>query len=122
MKVQTFALSAALAGLAGALYAHTVGFISPSTFGLDLSILLMASVVLGGRESLAGPLAAMAVFTLLPYAGALVPGVSRAAAETIQDWVPDLVGLTVVVVLIVKSRRGGLTRPSGTTTDAGDVR
>jgi branched-chain amino acid transport system permease protein len=122
VKVQTFALSAALAGLAGALYAHTVGFISPSTFGLDLSILLMASVVLGGRESLAGPLAAMAVFTLLPYAGALVPGVSRAAAETIQDWVPDLVGLTVVVVLIVKSRRGGLTRPSGTTTDAGDVR
>lgn len=110
VKVQTFALSAGLAGLAGALYAHTVGFISPSSFGLDLSILLMASVVLGGRESLAGPLAAMAVFTLLPYSGALIPGVSRAAAETIQDWVPDLVGLTVVLVLVVRSRAAGLAR------------
>jgi branched-chain amino acid transport system permease protein len=116
VKVRTFAFSAGLAGLAGALYAHTVGFISPSTFGLDLSILLMAAVVLGGRESLLGPLAAMAVFTLLPYAGALIPGIPRVAAEMIQDWVPDLVGMTVVAVLVARSRRaafgGRMRRPA----------
>lgn len=104
MKVRAFTLSAALAGLAGSLYAHTVGFISPSTFGLDLSILLVAAVVLGGRESLAGPVIAMAALTLLQYAGALVPGLSRQAAETIQSWVPDIVGLTVVGVLVARSR------------------
>lgn len=108
VKVRVFALSAGLAGLAGALYAHAVGFISPSTFGLDFSILLMAAVVLGGRESLLGPLAAMTAFTLLPYSGALVPGIPRAVAETIQDWVPDLVGLTVVLTLIVRARGASL--------------
>ncbi len=104
IKVRAFTLSAALAGLAGSLYAHTVGFISPTTFGLDLSILLVAAVVLGGRESLAGPVVAMAALTLLQYLGALVPGLSRQAAEAVQDWVPDIVGLTVVGVLIARSR------------------
>lgn len=104
IKVRAFTLSAALAGLAGSLYAHTVGFISPTTFGLDLSILLVAAVVLGGRESLAGPVVAMAALTLLQYAGALVPGLSRQVAESVQEWVPDIVGLTVVGVLIARSR------------------
>lgn len=104
VKVRAFTLSAALAGLAGSLYAHAVGFISPTTFGLDLSILLVAAVVLGGRESLVGPIVAMAALTLLQYAGALVPGLSRQAAEAVQSWVPDIVGLTVVIVLILRSR------------------
>ncbi|MCX8007108.1 MAG: branched-chain amino acid ABC transporter permease [Coriobacteriia bacterium] len=110
VKVRVFALSAGLAGLAGALFAHSVGFISPSSFGLDLSVLLVAAVVLGGRESLSGPIVAMAVLTLLQYLGALLPGLPRQAAEAIQDWVPDIVGATLIAVLIARARGGAPVR------------
>ena len=53
-KVVVFTLAAALAGLAGSLYAHYITFINPETFGLHTSILILAMVVLGGMGSIAG--------------------------------------------------------------------
>jgi branched-chain amino acid transport system permease protein len=47
-KVQAFVLSAALAGLAGSLYAHFVGYINPTEFRLDTSILVLLMIVVGG--------------------------------------------------------------------------
>lgn len=104
MKITVFTISAALAGMAGVLYAHTVGFISPSTFSLNLSIILVAMVVLGGPGSLAGSLAAAVVLTLLPFADSIIPGVSRDAAELIQDWEHDIYGLTIIVVMLFLPR------------------
>ncbi|MEL7667700.1 MAG: branched-chain amino acid ABC transporter permease [Actinomycetota bacterium] len=100
LKIRTFALSAALAGLAGALYAHGVGFISPSTFGLDQSVIYMAIVVVGGAGSLAGPTLAAVVLTLLPYADALVPGLSKDTIAVMQDWEADIYGLAMIAVVI----------------------
>jgi branched-chain amino acid transport system permease protein len=48
LKVQVFALSAALAGLAGALYAHYVSFIAPERFALNASFELLLGALLGG--------------------------------------------------------------------------
>ncbi|MDO8949947.1 MAG: branched-chain amino acid ABC transporter permease [Actinomycetota bacterium] len=100
LKTEVFALSAGIAGLAGALYASSVGFISPSTFSLEFSVLLIAMVVIGGAGSLAGPVAACALLTLLPYADALIPGLSKELIALIQDWEADISGFVMILVLL----------------------
>ena len=53
-KTLSFALSAAIVGLAGALYAHKLRFISPDQFGIAQSIDLLLLVVVGGLGSVHG--------------------------------------------------------------------
>lgn len=48
VKRQVMALSGALAGLGGALYAHWIGYVSPGAFDVGLSIRLLLIVALGG--------------------------------------------------------------------------
>lgn len=100
VKVRTFVVSALLAGLAGALYASVVGFVSPSVFGISASISFLAMAVLGGTGSLAGPLAAAALLTLIQYLDALIPGLPRSTAETLQSFQEDIYGLAIVLVVI----------------------
>ena len=61
-----FVVGAALAGAAGSLYAHYVGFVSPDLFGLSYMTLLLIMVILGGKGTLAGPALGAALFTFLP--------------------------------------------------------
>ena len=65
-KVAIFTLAAALAGLAGSLYAHYITFINPESFGLHTSILILCMVVLGGMGSIAGAVVGALALTLLP--------------------------------------------------------
>lgn len=65
-KVAIFTLAAALAGLAGSLYAHYITFINPESFGLHTSILALCMVVLGGMGSIAGAVVGALALTLLP--------------------------------------------------------
>jgi branched-chain amino acid transport system permease protein len=65
-KLLAFVVSAALAALAGSVYAHQSAFISPDVFGLDLSILLLAMVVIGGGGTIAGVVVGAVLITLLP--------------------------------------------------------
>ena len=53
-KTLSFALSAAIVGIAGALYAHKLRFISPDQFGIVQSIDLLLLVVVGGLGSIHG--------------------------------------------------------------------
>jgi branched-chain amino acid transport system permease protein len=53
-KTLSFALSAALAGMGGALYAHKLQFISPDQFNIMQSIDLLLMVVIGGLGSVHG--------------------------------------------------------------------
>ncbi len=66
-KVQVFVISAALASIAGSLYAHNVGvgFIHPAEFGFDASVTLVVIVVLGGLASVWGALFGAAAIQLL---------------------------------------------------------
>ncbi len=68
LKVGAFTASAAAAGVAGALFAHQEGFISPDSFGFMKSMEIVVMVVLGGMGSLSGSLLAAALLTLLPEA------------------------------------------------------
>ena len=68
VKALAFALSAACAGLAGALFAPLSGFVTPSTFAFLQSILFVLVVIIGGAGTVAGPLVGAAIVVLLPEA------------------------------------------------------
>ena len=53
-KLWAFAIGAAIGGIAGVLYAGKVGFINPDNFQLQMSILFLAAVVLGGTGNMYG--------------------------------------------------------------------
>jgi len=100
VKVRAFVISAMLAGLAGALYASVIGFISPSVFTVSASVTFLAMAVIGGTGSLAGPVLAAALLTLLTYLDALIPGISRQAAQTVQSLQADVYGLAIILVVL----------------------
>lgn len=56
-KLTSFMISAFLCGVAGALYAHCIGYIRASDFGLSRSLDLLAMIMIGGLGSLNGSLA-----------------------------------------------------------------
>ncbi|MFO8113711.1 MAG: branched-chain amino acid ABC transporter permease [Desulfosalsimonadaceae bacterium] len=66
MKLKIFVLSAAMASLAGFLYAHQIFFISPGTFSFLASIRIVTMVVIGGMASIWGSLLGASLLTLLP--------------------------------------------------------
>jgi branched-chain amino acid transport system ATP-binding protein len=65
-RTTAFTISAALAGLAGGLFALLNGYISPDSFTLQTSILFLLALLFGGLGSVAGPLVGGAALTLLP--------------------------------------------------------
>ncbi len=64
-KARVFALSAALAGVAGSLYVHYLSFVSPSPFAFEYSIALLVMSVIGGINHLAGAVLGAGIVTLL---------------------------------------------------------
>jgi branched-chain amino acid transport system permease protein len=66
VKMKLFALSAAIAGAAGAFWAHYISFISPDSFTPVVSIGFLAMVVLGGLGSVPGAIFGGAVLAALP--------------------------------------------------------
>jgi len=66
LKIKVFILSAVYASLAGSLYAHYVTFISPSSFSLFYSILVLTMVIVGGITNLWGAIIGAVVITVLP--------------------------------------------------------
>lgn len=77
-KVKAFAISAAITGLAGSLYAHKLSFISPEMFTLLLSIEFIMVIIIGGAFGLHGAiLGAIFIVMVDPMLTALkddVPG------------------------------------------------
>jgi len=65
-KLAAFIIGTAVAGVAGALYAHHFRFIGPDSFGFIESISVLAMVIVGGIGSVWGVAAAAAVLSVLP--------------------------------------------------------
>lgn len=97
LKVQIFTLSAVISSLAGSLYAHTMTFISPASFGFNFSIELLTMVVIGGLGSIYGSFLGAALLTLLPE-------FLRGA----NDY--DIIIYGGLLVVMVKYMPGGLVR------------
>ena len=67
-KLLAFSISAALAGVAGVLYAHNLTTLTalPKNFGYNMSIMILVYVVLGGIGSIRGSVISTVILYLLP--------------------------------------------------------
>lgn len=67
-KLMAFSISAALAGVAGVLYAHNLSTLTatPKNFGYNMSIMILVFVVLGGMGNIRGSMISAVILTLLP--------------------------------------------------------
>ncbi len=90
-KVRAFVLSAALAGVAGALSGGFEGNLAPQSFTFVRSFEVVAMVVLGGMGSITGSVVAAIVLTILPEALRSLPPL------TIGNATFDLVNLRMVI-------------------------
>ena len=92
----SFAIGAACAGVAGALFASLVQFIEPTPFAVGASIMMYLMVVVGGAGYFLGPIVGAAVGVVLPEWLRDVPGVANwylpmfgAAVILLMVWLPD---------------------------------
>lgn len=88
-KLFIFSLSGFLAGLAGSLYAHYTTFISPSSFSLGFSILLVTMAVVGGLKYLSGGVL-----------GALFLTILSEFFRAYQDYSMVFLGFTLIIAVI----------------------
>jgi len=89
-----FTLAGAFAGLAGALFAFSKGSISPETLSVPRSVDALAMVLLGGVQTLTGPVWGAGVFTWL----------QDVVSREIGFWRAALGALLLMIVLWQSSR------------------
>lgn len=65
-KIQAFVLAAFYAGIAGSYYAHFIKYISPDSFYIYESFILLAMLAFGGQGNLIGPVVGAAVLIIIP--------------------------------------------------------
>jgi branched-chain amino acid transport system permease protein len=105
LKLQAFALSAAIAALAGALYAHYQSYISPDHFQPLITIYIFLAVTAGGLGRPVGAvLGAYAVVAFLEgtrFLAAAMPGIEPVQVAALRE---ALVGLSLLLVLHLRPR------------------
>jgi branched-chain amino acid transport system permease protein len=94
-KIQAFVLAAFYAGIAGSYYAHFVKYISPDSFYIYESFILLAMLAFGGQGNLIGPLVGAAILIIIPE-----------IFRFLQEYRMLVYGSILVVMMLV--RRQGL--------------
>ena len=89
-KVIVFTLSAFFCGIAGDLFAHFEGLVTPADFTLALSLFFLAAVIVGGLGSVGGSIVGALVLVYVQTRSASVGGYSE-----------FIIGAAVVVVLML---------------------
>jgi branched-chain amino acid transport system permease protein len=103
VKALSVAVSAGLAALGGVLYAFYMSFVNVEVFTLEMSILLMAMVIIGGTGTLFGPIVGAAIVMALPAALTYLPFIPPSELGTIQQIIYG-----TAMVLLMMYRPGGL--------------
>jgi branched-chain amino acid transport system permease protein len=103
VKTLSVAISAGLAALGGVLYAFYMSFVNVEVFTLDMSILLMAMVIIGGTGTLIGPVVGAAIVMALPAALTYLPLIPPSELGTIQQ---IIYGSAMVILMMY--RPGGV--------------
>jgi branched-chain amino acid transport system permease protein len=111
-KTLAFAVSAFYTGLAGGLYAFVLRFIEPELFGLLMSILFLAMVVVGGLGSIFGAIAGACLLSYLdlelrnilsiPYVGLWLEALSKSyfSITGVSNIQFILYGLIMVLIML----------------------
>lgn len=103
IKTVSVVISAALAAVAGALYASYLSFINVESFTLDTSVLVMAMVIIGGTGTVAGPIVGAALLMLLPSAISWFDFLPQTEIGSLQQIIYGL-GMTLLMIF----RPGGI--------------
>lgn len=98
-KVGAFGFGAAVAAIAGGLFAHQYVYIEPGNFGFERSIDFVLAIILGGSTVGAGALVGAALLVLLPE-----------WLRFVADWRMAAFGVLLILVLLLR-RQGILDRP-----------
>ncbi|MCZ7661947.1 MAG: branched-chain amino acid ABC transporter permease [Thermoleophilia bacterium] len=124
-KVQAFMISAVFASIAGSFTAHYVQYISPGSFTLTFSVLLVTGVVIGGLGSIWGAVWGTLVMMILPE-----------YLKQYEDATNLVFGILVIVIMIflpgglvslgsalgkLRTRVGGRDRRAADTSDPGSL-
>jgi branched-chain amino acid transport system permease protein len=94
-KIQAFVLAAFYAGIAGSYYAHFVKFVSPDSFYIYESFILLAMLAFGGQGNLIGPVVGAAILIIIPE-----------VFRFLQEYRMLVYGSILVIMMLV--RRQGL--------------
>ncbi len=104
-KVLAFAMSSFWAGIAGSLYAITVGFINPDSFGLFYGIQFLIMIVLGGVSTIAGSfIGAALVYELMTQVQSV--GIPVTVADQTLALPQQAVAGIVLILLVILVPRG----------------
>lgn len=107
MKLLAFAMGATFGGVAGAMFASFQGFISPESFGLMESVMLVAMVVLGGLGHLPGVILGALLLAALPEVLRYVAGPlqnmtgGRLDAAILRQL---LIALAMITIMLIRPR------------------
>jgi branched-chain amino acid transport system permease protein len=88
-KIAAYVVGAALAGLAGGLYAHSAGFISPDRFGFATAVDILVFAVIGGTTAFPGAILGAFLITALPE-----------LLRFLKDWRTVFNGLVLLGVIL----------------------
>ena len=94
-KIQAFVLAAFYAGIAGSYYAHFIKYISPDSFYIYESFILLAMLAFGGQGNLIGPVVGAAVLIIIPE-----------VFRFLQEYRMLVYGSVLIIMMLV--RRQGL--------------
>ena len=126
-KTTCFGISALYAGVAGGLSAVTVGFVSPESFGLSLSLSFVVGIVVGGLASLGGVLFGALFIEFVPN---LADQLSVSFGESAKALPDAIYGVLLILVMAVMptgvagalQAAAGLHRPRRVQIEVGDGR
>jgi branched-chain amino acid transport system permease protein len=101
-QVLAFVISAACAGLAGALFAYWSGITSPAGFSLSLSLQLITAIVIGGLGSLAGAVWGSVVLVYVPLLTSGMATSTLKLPSAVADNLPLAIygGILVIAMLV----------------------
>lgn len=99
IKTMAVVVSSALAAVAGSLYAFYLSFINVESFVLEVSVQVMAMVIIGGTATLLGPIAGTILILLLPAILSYLPYLPPTEIGSIQQMV---YGLAMVLLMIFR--------------------
>jgi branched-chain amino acid transport system permease protein len=102
-KRRAYAISTAIAGLAGAFYAHLVGYLGPDSFTIQRSVEVLVMAIVGGIGTIVGPILGAMLFSWLPE-----------KLQAFAAWQFMVYGLILMVVFLLfrKGFAGAIAEPA----------
>lgn len=105
IKLFAFTAGAAFAGLVGAFFAVSQGFVSPESFTFWQSVMILAMVIIGGLASVGGVILGAVIITIVPELGRLgvmFLGIDNSIANIIEHYRMLFVSGLLLLIIVLK--------------------